>query len=443
MHDPASLHDVMLAEGWTVNGREAGLHAADLPDEYREGSRPCRPRLRVGCSRCGSGPRRTRPSARRPPARPAGGCPLCESPQTRVGLVGGRQERARLRGPARDRVGDHAGASADAHPEGVSLPRARRPADVRARGSVPWSLDDVRRSAHRGGRVPRDDFGRARANQQPADGGRCCLGVGRAGVRVADPGREELGHALGAPRAGAPDDGLLVRSSRSASLNAPGSRLARLVVRSHTLPRQFIRVGDLCAGHRAFKSVPRLTGFFIPVCAGDVEPHVREHEILEHALAFGIQDPEVALRGIVSLLGSPAVPRRRFGVVLLYAVAVVIRNPEVELRAGVALPGSPAEPRRRFGAVLRHALAVGIRDPEVKLRPSVSLFGSPADPRRRFGVVLRYARRRRPGQRVALRSGLASRADVGRSRRCRSREPGMNPSTTLLLVAGGRERNYG
>ena len=49
--------------------------------------------------------------------------------------------------PARDRVGDHAGASADAHPGGVSLRRARRPADVLARGSVPRHPPSHQRAA--------------------------------------------------------------------------------------------------------------------------------------------------------------------------------------------------------------------------------------------------------------------------------------------------------
>ena len=48
-----------------------------------------------------------------------------------------QRRRARVRGPTRDRVGEHAGASADAHPGGVSLPRTRRPADLRARGTIP------------------------------------------------------------------------------------------------------------------------------------------------------------------------------------------------------------------------------------------------------------------------------------------------------------------
>ena len=54
-----------------------------------------------------------------------------------VAVVPPRRHRARLRGSAWDRVGDHAGKSADADPRGVSLPRTRRPADVRACGTIP------------------------------------------------------------------------------------------------------------------------------------------------------------------------------------------------------------------------------------------------------------------------------------------------------------------
>ena len=63
--------------------------------------------------------------------------------------VSHQRHRARLRGPARDRVRDHAGASADADPRGVSLPRTRRPADVRASGTIPRHPAPTSRTATR------------------------------------------------------------------------------------------------------------------------------------------------------------------------------------------------------------------------------------------------------------------------------------------------------
>ena len=60
-------------------------------------------------------------------------------------------------------------------------------------------------------------------------------------------------------------------------------RLAVPVVRGHACARQFRRSADLGAGHVAFQFVSRFSGGFTPVGTGDVEPHMREHGILEDA----------------------------------------------------------------------------------------------------------------------------------------------------------------
>ena len=113
-----------------------------------------------------------------------------------------------------------------------------------------------------------------------------------------------------------------------------------VVVRGHACASQFSRPADLGASHVVFKVVSLFPGRFVPVGACDVEPHVREHGILENALAIVVHDPEVELRLSDTLLGSELEPAYRFGIVLENALPVVVHDPEVVLRFGVSLVGS-------------------------------------------------------------------------------------------------------
>ena len=76
--------------------------------------------------------------------------------------------------------------------------------------------------------------------------------------------------------------------------------LAVLVVRGHACPCQFGCAADLGAGHVTCKAVPHIPSGCVPVCASDVQPHVREDRILEDALAIAVPEPEVELRGGVA-----------------------------------------------------------------------------------------------------------------------------------------------
>ena len=75
----------------------------------------------------------------------------------------------------------------------------------------------------------------------------------------------------------------------------------------------FGRARDLVAGHVTFKIVPPLPGSFVPVCASDVEPHVREHGILEDTLAVGPQKGKPDGMGLrKGAILQPARPGRAF-----------------------------------------------------------------------------------------------------------------------------------
>ena len=88
------------------------------------------------------------------------------------------------------------------------------------------------------------------------------------------------------------------------------------MVRGYARPRKFSRTGDFGAGHVTFKVVPRFPGSLVPVCASDVEPHVRAHGIFEDAPAQGVHEPEGSLSISISLGGGAADPAGSFGVVL-------------------------------------------------------------------------------------------------------------------------------
>ena len=55
----------------------------------------------------------------------------------------------------------------------------------------------------------------------------------------------------------------------------------------------------------------------------------------------------------------------------------------------MALLGGPAEPRQRLGIVLRDTTALKVHDPEIAPSAGMALLGGRAGPRQRLGIVLR------------------------------------------------------
>ena len=165
-------------------------------------------------------------------------------------------------------------------------------------------------------------------------------------------------------------------------------RLAVLVVRGHAHPRQFDCAADLGAGHVTFKAFSHIPSACVPVCDSDVQPHVREHGILEDALAIAVHEPEVGLRNGDTLLSRQAVPTHGFRVIQRHAPAGVVPGPEVELRNGDTLLSRQALPADRFGIVLRDPTATAVHDPEVDLCTGVALLSRQTVPAHGLGLVL-------------------------------------------------------
>ena len=97
---------------------------------------------------------------------------------------------------------------------------------------------------------------------------------------------------------------------------------------------------------------------FVSIGTGDVEPHVREHGILEDALAVGVHDSEVVLRSGDTLIGGQSVSAHRFGFILGDAFASGVHAPEVEPRTHKALVRSYAIQAHRLVFILEDAFTV-------------------------------------------------------------------------------------
>ena len=143
--------------------------------------------------------------------------------------------------------------------------------------------------------------------------------------------------------------------------------------------------------YRFGESIAQLARVLVALGRGEIRPHVGFRGVLRHALTVAVHEPEVELRGGVTLVGGEAVPAGGFRVVLRYATTVAVHAPEVVLGAGVALVGGEAVPADGFRVVLRHALTVAVHEPEVVLGAGVALLSGKAPPRHGLGHVLRYA----------------------------------------------------
>ena len=83
------------------------------------------------------------------------------------------------------------------------------------------------------------------------------------------------------------------RQTSTGRYASPAYGLAVLVVRGHALLYQSSRSADLSAGSCHVQDGPATSCSCVPVCAGDVGPHVRKHGILEDAPPGGVHDPRL------------------------------------------------------------------------------------------------------------------------------------------------------
>src|SRR5262247_4374207 len=85
--------------------------------------------------------------------------------------------------------------------------------------------------------------------------------------------------------------------------------------------RELLRLGELLGRHLARHLVAALGGGeparrLVEARGGEIEPHVRLHQALLHALAARIGEAEIVLRLAVALLGRALIPACRLVVVL-------------------------------------------------------------------------------------------------------------------------------
>ena len=131
------------------------------------------------------------------------------------------------------------------------------------------------------------------------------LGVGRSGVRVADPGREELGHALGGRRPGPADD-------RRQALDGPVARQGQG------------RVGRLEPGRQRRRRLPPRSA---PTPESNSRPSVNGPSVGARALAYTDQSDRGSEPDQL-LIGQPPEVGERLG-------AIIARAGEVSQQATV------------------------------------------------------------------------------------------------------------
>src|SRR4029077_1681429 len=163
-----------------------------------------------------------------------------------------------------------------------------------------------------------------------------------------------------------------------------------------TLLRESLGFGNLRRSHAACEcpislGCCRLLLVTCRVGYCKVEPHIRPHIVLRHAVSRVIQEPEAELRICVPLRCRSFIPLRRFRVILWHAEREVIQLPELVLRPSVALGCGFLIPLPCLRIVLRHAISLGISQSEAELRSYVSLRCRFFVPLRRFRVIPRDA----------------------------------------------------
>ena len=100
-----------------------------------------------------------------------------------------------------------------------------------------------------------------------------------------------------------------------------------------------MRLGTLSRRHLFNQPITHFAGLLAKLRASEVEPHVRGHVVLHHAVTPRVHEPQVELPAGVALLGSKTVPPNGFNVVLRNTTTSGIHEPQGVLPAGVALLG--------------------------------------------------------------------------------------------------------
>ncbi len=101
--------------------------------------------------------------------------------------------------------------------------------------------------------------------------------------------------------------------------------------------RFFLRRRDLLPRHPAGDDVAVLLRICEPAFGAKGKPHMGEHQILRHAMTFGVKETEVVLRRRKILFRRHAVPLQRLGEVAPHAVTVIVHETEARLGGGITL----------------------------------------------------------------------------------------------------------
>ena len=102
--------------------------------------------------------------------------------------------------------------------------------------------------------------------------------------------------------------------------------------------RQSLSLGNLFGSHIGGHGFPHPRKVLLPsaaMCSREVEPHVGQHEILQHTSAHVVHASEVVLSIGAFLFGGFAIPVLGRNVVARYASAIEVQEAEVTLCASV------------------------------------------------------------------------------------------------------------
>lgn len=112
----------------------------------------------------------------------------------------------------------------------------------------------------------------------------------------------------------------------------------------------------------------------LPLLGAEAVEVGRPLEILRHAVAVVVVQPEIMQRDRIALECRVAIPADRLGPVLLHAKAVGVNGAEAHLGACDIVLGSAPKPDQCLGVVLAHAFAFGVALGELELNLAVPFF---------------------------------------------------------------------
>ena len=132
-------------------------------------------------------------------------------------------------------------------------------------------------------------------------------------------------------------------------------------------------------------------GIGVTLLGSEPEPLHGFGIVFRHAIASGVDVPEVVLGIDIPLLGSASIPFHGFGLVFRHTRAGFVHDTEAVLGLSVSLPGRLAPPLDGLFTVSGHDLAVIVHVTQAVLGKGIPLCASEPVPLHGFSLVFRHA----------------------------------------------------